>query len=190
MSGGLGARDSRLTGFKQSKDKSQVLSTGLVQNHLLSHACSSRTLSHDTGAQVSVAESRRAAEHKQIVVARRATLRSLRNRKSLAACGSSLRGFYATADANATSLRIQTAKPGDAGGGLSERETSDRRHSLSWANLEEDEGDGGSESGTRRTEPKPDEGFDRNPVRGALPMINQGSFKSKALRQAASGLVS
>ena len=59
---------------------------------------------------------------------------------------------------------------------------------MSWASLEEDERDGDSESGPRRPEPKSDEEFGRNPVRAALPMINQGTFKSKALRQAASSL--
>jgi hypothetical protein len=132
---------------------------------------------------MSEAESKRAAEHKHVAAARRASLRSLRNRKSLAACGSSMRSFH-TAEQN--TLRLCKGATGasvmeyncwyDADAKGSKSTDGARAASISWSNLEE-----GAENGVRgasRMQPAQDDVLDMHPVRSALPMINQASFKA------------
>lgn len=141
--------------------------------------------------KMSEAESKRAAEHKHVVAARRASLRSLRNRKSLAACGSSMRSFHA---AEQNTLHLRKGATGasvmedncwddsDAKGSKSSDGARARRpsgaYSISWSNLEEGAENGAG--GASRLQPAHDDALNMHPVRSALPMINQASFKSRS----------
>lgn len=176
--GGVLGRDPRLSSFERSGDKQQV--------HFWLLTCSSmdriNRSNNELGCQnMSEAESKRAAEHKHIAEGRRATLRSLRNRKSLATCGSFIRSCHTTEQ---NSLRLHTAVTeassndgpwaADVNGSLILDEAQGKScASVLWSGMERH---GNSGDGTSRRHNAKADAWDMHPVRSALPMINQASI--------------